>query len=236
VILLDTAARPIIATAAIARMHLRTRCSRFSAGLPQAQMRFELDVRITRDGHAVVIHDETVDRTTNGMGAVVNMTLAQLRELDAGRGERIPLLSEVFEQFRSTPIIVELKVDEAAHPALELVRRHGARERVVFGSFSSLCVGAGACGRCVHRRIGRDLARLLPAAALRGAPRAVPFQTVTMPPSYYGIPLPVGGYVRATNVPVHVWTVNDPRVARRLWNAGVCGIITDDPAALRANA
>jgi glycerophosphoryl diester phosphodiesterase len=164
------------------------------------------------------------------------MPLDQLREFDAGRGERIPLLADVLDQFRLTPLIVELKVIEAARPALELVATHHARDRVVFGSFLHAALKPARSAGAFTSASQCELVRLLPAAALRRAPRAVPFQAVMMPPSYYGMPLPVGGYARATKVPVHVWTVNDPKVARRLRIAGACGIITDDPAALRANA
>lgn len=75
----------------------------------------ELDVQITRDGQLVVMHDEQVDRTTNGKGYVHDHTLAEIRELDAGRGEKVPLLNEVLELARnhSIRLLIEVKgVDE----------------------------------------------------------------------------------------------------------------------------
>jgi glycerophosphoryl diester phosphodiesterase len=237
VILLDTSARPLIAHRGDRAHAPENTLLAFQRAIAAGADAIELDVRVTRDRQVVVIHDETVDRTTNGTGAVATMPLDQLRELDAGRGERIPLLAEVLEQFRATPLIIELKVVEAARPALELVATHHARDRVIFGSFLHAALEAARSAGAFTTASQRELARLLPAAAMRGAPRAVPFQAIAMPPSYYGVPLPIGGYARATNVPVHVWTVNDPNVAQRLRRAGVCGIITDDPAALlRANA
>lgn len=77
----------------------------------------ELDVQVTRDGELIVMHDETLDRTTNGMGFIHATPLAQIRELDAGRGERVPLLSEVFDLARENHVrlCIEVKgVDEAA--------------------------------------------------------------------------------------------------------------------------
>src|SRR5918994_6298404 len=84
----------------------------------------ELDVHMTRDGHIVVIHDATVDRTTNGSGAVSEMTLAKLRGFDAGhtfspdgdptrpyrgKGVRVPTLVEILEEFPELPVNIEIK-------------------------------------------------------------------------------------------------------------------------------
>ena len=75
----------------------------------------ELDVQLTKDGRLAVIHDETLDRTTNGRGPVINFTLAELKGLDAGRGEAIPSLEEVFDLVQGKAhLVVELKQPEAA--------------------------------------------------------------------------------------------------------------------------
>ncbi len=75
----------------------------------------ELDVQLTKDGRLAVIHDETLDRTTNGRGPVKNFTLAELKRLDAGRGEAIPSLEEVFDLVQGQAhLVVELKQPEAA--------------------------------------------------------------------------------------------------------------------------
>jgi glycerophosphoryl diester phosphodiesterase len=82
----------------------------------------ELDVRLSRDGRLVVIHDQAVDRTTDGRGRVKDLTFAQLRELNAGRGERIPEMEEVVDLVRGRGgrLLVELKAPEAAGPLLRL--------------------------------------------------------------------------------------------------------------------
>jgi glycerophosphoryl diester phosphodiesterase len=78
----------------------------------------ELDVQLTRDGRLAVIHDDTLDRTTNGRGLVKEFTMAELAKLDAGRGEPVPCLEEVFELVKGRGhLLVELKQPEAA-PAL----------------------------------------------------------------------------------------------------------------------
>lgn len=110
---------------------------------------FELDVHMSSDGHLVVIHDETVDRTTNGTGFVRDFTLAQLKTLDASngmtayQGARIPTLEEVFNLVRHTRHIVnvEIKTDECFYPGieekcLELAAGMGLEERVIYSSFN----------------------------------------------------------------------------------------------------
>jgi glycerophosphoryl diester phosphodiesterase len=88
----------------------------------------EIDVQLTRDGRLAVIHDETVDRTTNGRGAVKDFTLADLQGLDAGQGERVPSLEEVADLvIGRAHLVVELKQPDAA-PAL----RHFFQERQLF--------------------------------------------------------------------------------------------------------
>ena len=110
---------------------------------------FELDVHLSRDGHLVVIHDESVNRTTNGTGEVRDLTLAELKALDACngkeayRGAKIPTLEEVFELIKDTHHIVnvELKTDNYLYPGLEeqcleLVARMGLEDRVIYSSFN----------------------------------------------------------------------------------------------------
>ncbi|MBP1912018.1 glycerophosphodiester phosphodiesterase family protein [Thermococcus stetteri] len=95
----------------------------------------ELDVWLTEDGEVVVIHDETVDRTSNGSGRVKEMTLEELKSLDFGSGERIPTLEEVFEALPEDAIInVELKDVEAAKKAAEIIGNNNP-ERVIISSF-----------------------------------------------------------------------------------------------------
>lgn len=82
----------------------------------------EMDLHLSRDGRLMVIHDKIVERTTNGQGLVKDLTFAQLRKLDAGRGESIPALEEVVDlvRRRGGRLLVELKAPEAAKPLLRL--------------------------------------------------------------------------------------------------------------------
>src|SRR5438132_1569033 len=124
----------------------------------------ELDVQLTRDGEVVVMHDWTLERTTDGAGAVCDRTLAEIRRLDAGawfgpafRGTRVPTLAEVLAAV-GLPVNVELKPvgdDGLEARALEVVESAGALARVVFSSFD-----AGALERLCARTTRATLAVL----------------------------------------------------------------------------
>jgi glycerophosphoryl diester phosphodiesterase len=113
----------------------------------------EMDVRITADGELVVIHDASIDRTTNGSGPVDGYTLKELQTFDAGRGERIPTLREVLVLLKDSElrIQIELKAPGTETAVPDLARKWGLEQRVTFTSF-------------FHRRV-LEAKRLLPAAA-----------------------------------------------------------------------
>ena len=99
--------------------------------------RVETDVRLTRDGHLVCIHDPTVDRTTDGSGAVAEMTLEEVRRLDAGMGERVPLLEEAIEAVRGRAVLqIELKGEGTPAATVRALETAGTGpEEVVLASF-----------------------------------------------------------------------------------------------------
>ena len=96
----------------------------------------ECDVHLTRDDRLAVIHDGKVDRTTNGTGAVADMTLADLQALDAGGGHGVPSLEEVLEVVRGSGVrlLIELKADRAVHSTVGMVRDWRLHDRVSFSS------------------------------------------------------------------------------------------------------
>lgn len=112
----------------------------------------ELDIRLSKEGHVMVIHDETVDRTTDGSGGVADLTAAEFARLDAGGGDPVPRLAEVFETLGDTGLLfqIELKGRDTEEPVAELVRQFGMVGRVRFTSF-------------FHRRVAR-MRELLPDA------------------------------------------------------------------------
>lgn len=210
----------------------------------------EFDVRMTADGIAVLMHDSTIDRTTSLKGRVERLTFARIREADAGarftrdRGRsfpyraqalRVPTLEEALAMLPVTPLLIELKTPDAAAETLRLLRRHGAEERTLVDSMHAAAL-LPFQGTNVGRGAGAEGVRALFTATLFGRRhRALPFDALCVPPWYAGIPLPLQRFAhltRRSRRAMHVWTVNDPAYAARLWGWGVNGIITDDPAAL----
>jgi glycerophosphoryl diester phosphodiesterase len=117
----------------------------FELALQMGVRDLELDVHATRDGHIVVIHDENVDRTTDGSGPVASHTLSALKALDAGSwlaprfsGERVPTLEEVFERYKGQAHIhTEIKghATDLTKRTVDLIRRHGMVAQVTITSF-----------------------------------------------------------------------------------------------------
>lgn len=208
----------------------------------------EMDVRLTADGRVAVIHDETVDRTTDGTGRLSAMSWAQARELDAGFrfadragrrafrgcGVRLPLFEEVLDAFPDTRIVVEPKAPEAAAPLVRTIRAAGAEDRVLVGAeFGATRAGArGYRGPWGASR--RQVARfwILHHLGLAGccyAPQADGFQLPERSGLLRVVTPRLVRAARAANMPVFVWTVNDPADMRRLLQWGVDGIMTDRP-------
>lgn len=207
----------------------------------------EFDVRVTGDGVAVVHHDATTLRTCGEDLLIDRASIGALRRLDpsatfAGpyrppRRSPIPLLDEVLELTRSLPVIIECKTVEAAPLVIDALAAHGATDRALVGSFlhgAMRLVRARALPSGASRR---DVISLLLRGVVRMAPRRLPFAAMCIPEVSHGITLPIArlaAWGRAIGVPVHVWTVNTALDAHRLWDAGVTGLISDDPEAILA--
>ena len=96
----------------------------------------EIDVHLTRDQHLVVIHDTTADRTTDGQGAIADFTLAEVKRLDAGKGERIPTLQEVIDLVHGKVVLqIELKGPDTAAPVVQTVEQNCMENEVLLTSF-----------------------------------------------------------------------------------------------------
>ncbi len=208
----------------------------------------EMDVRLTSDGRVVVIHDETVDRTTDGTGRIRDMTWAEARELDAGfrfpgtnggtpwrgRGVRLPLFEEVLEAFPGARMIVEPKAAETAGPLVRLIRAAGAERRVLVGAeFEDTRSGArgysGPWGASRRQVVPFWVLQLLGAAGRWHAPAADGFQLPERSGRLRVVTPALLRAARAVNMPVYVWTVDDPADMRRLLDWGTDGIMTDRP-------
>jgi glycerophosphoryl diester phosphodiesterase len=215
----------------------------FTAAIAAGADMIELDVHLTRDNEVVVIHDDTLERTTNGKGNVVEKTLAELKDLDTGSwfnsrfaGERIPTLAEVLEIARNRILVnIELKkgknfpytMEELADRTLAVVEKRGMTDQVLFSSFDPAAI---------DRIRAKNL--LLPIALIVDKPWEKPEDP--------------GGGVRYTTlncrttvlneenirrahiagIRVHVWTVNTKEAMEKFIALGVDGIITNHPDSL----
>lgn len=235
-ILLDPEARPLVGHRGASGEYPENTLLAFDKALEQGADALELDVRLTTEGVLVVIHDATVDRTTDGSGEVRAHTLAELQSLDAGRGERVPTLAKVLERYSDTPFIVEIKEVAAARPAAALLTRYAAARRVVIGSFLHGALrpfGRPAFHRSASRR---ETAVFWAASRLGRALTGTGFQAFAVPERHRRITVVDRGFVAAASrrgKPVHVWTVDQPEDARRLRSLGVAGIITNYPGRMR---
>lgn len=202
----------------------------------------ELDVRLTADGVPVVLHDATVDRTTDGHGSVAALTLAALRQLDAGEwfgpefaGERLPTLEEVlaFAAGVGLGVMVELK-DPANQPGL-VARAVAVIQQVAADHPRLECLAQSFEWGCLDQV--RKLAPALPLAALVGGyppwNRWPAVEAVTL---HWAAVLVQPGLIaaaRGQGKDVYIYTVNRPSVLRRLASLGVNGLVTDAPGVAR---
>lgn len=209
----------------------------FGAAIAAGARMCELDVRLSADGALVVIHDETVDRTTDGRGAVGAMTLAELKRLDAGArfgpgfaGERIPTLDEVFALAGDRCALnLEIKSAGAEAALCAAIRAHDALESALVSSFDWAAL---AIVRHLEPR-----ARLAPLASqwparLLGAATAMGAAAINPCADLVTEDLCIAAHQR--NLSVNAWTVDDAERMRRLIAFGVDGIMTNFPERLDA--
>ncbi|MEJ2666944.1 MAG: glycerophosphodiester phosphodiesterase [Deinococcales bacterium] len=217
----------------------------------------ELDVHETKDGRIVVIHDDTVDRTTNGTGAVADLTLAQVQGLDAGYGWTadggkthpyrglgitIPTLKAVFDAFPGKPINVEIKPDstKVAADLCRLIEAERRSDTVMVVSFHPKairafrrdCPGVATAGDPTEIKLFYVLARAHLARLY-----TPPTDALQVPESQGSLTVVTPHFVQAAHdrgVLVHVWTIDQTADMKRLIAMGVDGIITGRPDRLLA--
>jgi glycerophosphoryl diester phosphodiesterase len=211
----------------------------------------EMDLRATADGAIVVIHDRTVDRTTNGSGRVDQMTLAQIRALDAGykfrdssgqfpyrgQGLTVPLLEEVLAGFSDARLNVEMKefTPDLAGKLCRLINQADASKRVLVASFDhdvmlafrNACPAVATSATLREAVLFYQLARTGLISLYRGP--AVALQVTETLRGRRIIDRRLLKTAREMNIHVEVWTVNDEAVMKRLLDLGVHGILTDYP-------
>lgn len=200
----------------------------------------EFDVKLTSDKEVVVLHDQTVDRTTTGRGDVSRLSLAAVRELEANvqfpgqfSGEKIPTLSEVFETVgKKLYLNIELTnystpTDPLVSRVVELVKTYGMQERVLFSSFLPGNL------RKARKLVPEVPCGLLTLSGLRGYwGRTFGWRgnDYLLHPYFTDVNPGLVDRLHAVKKRILVWTVNTEADLKRLIGWGVDGIITDDPA------
>jgi glycerophosphoryl diester phosphodiesterase len=186
----------------------------------------EVDVRLSKDGYLVVIHDDSVDRTTDGSGRVEEMTLEEIRRLDAGRGERVPTLAEAVALVEelNLGIVVEMKEEGLE----ELVAQELEGRRAIVTSFYHASV----------REI-KELAEIKTGIIVSSLPiNPVDLAIWAKADSIFPRIVNPNLFKKAhrEGIEVYPWTINDPDQVRWLRRLGADGLVTDDPCGIRKAA
>lgn len=227
----------------------------FDHGLACGAEGLEFDVHLAKDGVVVIHHDDTLERTTSGRGALADFTAAELAALDAccqfvdadgqrpyrGLGFGVPTLREVLHRYPGAQVIVELKTggERLAHAVVDEIRAAGALARAAIGSFDADAL-----------RAVRRYEPALPTGATKNETRwalyrswvgwplgATPYQEFQVPERAGLTPIVTRRFVRHAHragIPIKVWTVNAADEIRRLVSRGVDAVITDRPDIARS--
>ncbi len=229
----------------------------FERGLSFGADALELDIQTTREGEIVVIHDQTVDRTTNGVGPVAGYTLEELRRLDAGyrftpdggqtypfrgQGIVIPTMREMFERFPTMRINLDLKESspDRERRLWELIQEYEAYDRILVASgemhAAIIRFRALSAGRVATSASEAEIRRFFYAVQARATRWLRPAYDALQVPEIHGrIRVVSPAFVRAAHrlgIDVHVWTVDERGAMERLLALGVDGIMSDRPDVL----
>lgn len=212
----------------------------------------EMDIHITKDGVLVLMHDETVDRTTDGTGEIESMTLEELKKLDAGydwspddgvtfpyrgSGLTVATLEEVFTAFPNMHMTIEIKKTNTsmAEPFCQLIREYHMHDKVLVASFHDerLKEFRAECPEVATSSAKNEttIFVLMTKGFLSGFYSPV-FHSLQVPEESGGITVMTESFVKASharNLAVEPWTINDEETMRKFIAWGVDGIITDRP-------
>lgn len=215
----------------------------------------EMDAHITKEGQIVMMHDETVDGTTDGTGLIHDLTMAELKQLDAayrwtnddgktypyrGQGIQVPSLEEIFQKFPQMRYVIEIKLTENPidRPLCDLIRQHNMQDKVMIASFHDEAMQSfrETCPEVATSASRTEVRNfvLLGKIFLSGflAPHYQSIQPPFDPKESMNIPIMTERFIReahAKNIKVEPWTVDDPELMKQYIEWGVDGIITDRP-------
>ena len=206
----------------------------FDLAIKQGAQMIEVDLHLSADNRVIVIHDPVLDHTTNRTGRVDQMTLAEIKEADAGKGERIPTLEETFDlTLGKVRLYLEIKDPRAAHETLRLIRARGCQSDVLLASFDfalmrklgpevtgierCLIIGVTSLKGLVKRR------ESFPWVSLR----QINIETVSL--QFELCFKQLAKKIKDRGKKLYVWTVDDEYDFARLRDFKVDGIVTNVP-------
>ena len=211
----------------------------FNKAIELGAKSFELDVQLTKDGHLIVCHDTTIDRTTDGTGLIAEMTLEEIQKYDAGSwydpsftGERIPLLSEVFAILPDDGLLTieikkaELDTSNIEAPLVALIEKHNRLEYTMVSSFNHYSLMKIKKINPSVKTVASILANLVnPVAYFKGDH----FQVDAVTCHYETLSKMIVADLKFAGLDVYTWTVNDADIARRMLEMGVDAVLSNHP-------
>ncbi len=188
----------------------------------------ECDVHLSRDGHLILMHDEKVDRTTNGTGRLAEMDFAEIRALDAGGGQTVPTLEELLELVRGRcELLCELKADAATAPAARAVKASGMGGQVLFISFS-----LPRLAEVKRHGAGLQVGALLSGPNARHLDRALELGVRHVGVHYRSLTAATVERAKEAGVEIGAWTPNELGEMKAMIALGVDCLTTDRPDVL----
>jgi len=191
----------------------------------------EIDVRLSKDHEIVVIHDDTLERTTNGSGKVDEKTLNQLRSLDAGKGEKIPMLSEVLllAKERGIKVVIELKeVDMEELAVQEIVEAEMEKSVIISSFFHHSLLKIKELAPTIKTGVILSSLPVFPVKLALDAKADIIFQR------YPRIDREYIEEASRNGIAIYLWTINTIEDFERVRELGVLGVVTDNPCLFKS--
>ena len=190
----------------------------------------EVDVHVSRDGCMVVIHDARLERTTNGKGYVKDMTLKELKKLDAGLGERIPTLEEVIQLVRGkAQLVVEMKVPGTEERVLQEIEENGLENEALITSFYHPVIR-----RVKELNPNVQAGVIIASRPVKPVQPAIDANANALFPKYTFVDQQMVLVAHKNNLAVYPWTMDTLSEIKPLIEMGVDGIVTNKPDVLKS--
>ena len=182
----------------------------------------EVDVRLSKDGKLVVIHDATVDRTTNGSGYIKDMSLFELKKLDAGLGEQIPTLEEVIELVKDKiRLVVEIKIPGIEDKVVKTIQEKGLKDVLVTSFYHRVVKNVGNLDPSIETGI------IFACQPLKAWKMALDAGAKVIFPRYEFVDEDMVKNAHKYGISVYPWTIDESEKAEDLIKLGADGIVTN---------